>query len=779
MLSLWPLSSLHAEAPTASFIFPAGGQRGQTVNVRVGGLFLHNSCGFEMLGPGVEVDALLKRTPTLWFEGPILPMPDSQQAEDYPRDLAGHVKIAADAPLGPRPWRLWTSQGATPQLRFVVGELPEIIEDESAAGPVEVKLPVTINGRIFPRENVDVWTFQARRGQTISCEVTAARLGSPLDARLEIRDPQGRPIAENDDHFGADPFVRFTAPSDGRYQVRIHDTQFHGGPAFVYRLTITDGPQIDRTYPLGGRRGSAVKLEMEGQGVPASASIDVPKDAPPSFVHRLTVEGKQSNAFVLDVDDLPEHLEAEPNDTPAQAPRIELPAVVNGRIGKPGDVDCWSLSLHKGEVWEFDLRAARLGSSLQGVLTLSDATDKQVARTEADALGSDPVLRFTAPADGTYIIRVEERFKSRGGSSFAYRLRMVKPAPDFQLRLIDDGAARQRGGAGGDVVTLPRGGQGRLRVQADRLGGYTGPIALTIDGLPAGVTATGTIGANQNVVDLSFKADATAKVQPARLTIRGSAKIGDNMVSRTAVLPLGRGQMDVDSVLLMVTLPTPFKIVGHHDMRWAARGTVFHRRYRVERNGFDGPLEVSLADRQARHLQGVTGPTITVPAGATEFDYAVQLPPWMETGRTCRVCVMAVGVIKDADGSEHTVSHSSIQPNEQIIVVVEPERLGLEVDRASLRAVPGGSVAVTVRIRRGKGLQGPARVELAASSQLRGVSAEPVEIAADKDQATLMLRFAADARGPFVPLVMRTTILEKDEPVVAETKIEVLSDSDK
>jgi len=84
----------------ASYLFPPGGQRGKTVPVRVGGLFLYKSCGFELLGPGVEATKQLRSTRTLWFEGPILPLPDSQQAEDYPRDMAGEIKIAADAPLG-------------------------------------------------------------------------------------------------------------------------------------------------------------------------------------------------------------------------------------------------------------------------------------------------------------------------------------------------------------------------------------------------------------------------------------------------------------------------------------------------------------------------------------------------------------------------------------------------------------------------------------------------------------------------------------------------------
>ena len=44
-------SPLSAVPPSASYIFPAGAQRGTTVEVRVGGLYLHDGCNFEMLGP--------------------------------------------------------------------------------------------------------------------------------------------------------------------------------------------------------------------------------------------------------------------------------------------------------------------------------------------------------------------------------------------------------------------------------------------------------------------------------------------------------------------------------------------------------------------------------------------------------------------------------------------------------------------------------------------------------------------------------------------------------
>src|ERR1700681_1464563 len=86
-----------ANPPVASYIFPAGAQRGTKVNVRVGGLFLYQKCGFEMLGAGITAPTHLASTKTTWFEGPILPLPDSQRQEDYPKDMAGTIAVAPDA----------------------------------------------------------------------------------------------------------------------------------------------------------------------------------------------------------------------------------------------------------------------------------------------------------------------------------------------------------------------------------------------------------------------------------------------------------------------------------------------------------------------------------------------------------------------------------------------------------------------------------------------------------------------------------------------------------
>src|SRR5665213_1924825 len=109
--------SVWAEPPVASYLFPAGGRRGTTVNLHVGGLYFHKDASWELLGPGVKVPSPhLAAAPTQWFEGALLPLPESQQAEDYPKDTAAQVQVAADAALGVRRGRVWTAQGAASGL---------------------------------------------------------------------------------------------------------------------------------------------------------------------------------------------------------------------------------------------------------------------------------------------------------------------------------------------------------------------------------------------------------------------------------------------------------------------------------------------------------------------------------------------------------------------------------------------------------------------------------------------------------------------------------------
>jgi hypothetical protein len=63
-LLIFVVNRARAEQPFVSYIFPAGGQRGTAVELRVGGHYLHERCPFEMLGPGVNAHGELHRAET-------------------------------------------------------------------------------------------------------------------------------------------------------------------------------------------------------------------------------------------------------------------------------------------------------------------------------------------------------------------------------------------------------------------------------------------------------------------------------------------------------------------------------------------------------------------------------------------------------------------------------------------------------------------------------------------------------------------------------------------
>jgi hypothetical protein len=757
--------ALQADEPAALYVFPAGGQRGTTVDARIGGMNLRDECPLHWHGSGVTAPQTIRRAQTTWFEGPLIRPPDSQQAENYPTDYALPLVIAADAEPGVRRWRVSTSQGVTPAGRFVVGEDPEIVEQETdgAPLPVEVKLPVTINGRIFPREDVDEWSFTARRGQTIRCEVNAARLGSPLDARLEVVDALGRVLALGSDHFGNDPLLAFTVPADGAYRVRIYDTAYGGLQTYVYRLTLSDKPHILSIYPLGGRRGTSDKFELLGINVPReSQTLAIPEGAGEQFATRFALPGGLTNPVVLETSDYEERLAAEPGETP---PLLRAPMVANGRIAAPGEIDTWSLAARKGEPLDLEVRAGRLGSPLDSVLTIADAAGKTVAEND-DLSGaeSDSWLRWTPQADGEYQVRVADRSPRRGGREFGYRLYVVPAAPqDFRLTLPID------------ALTVLRAGTAKLKVKAERSGGFNDAIALEVAGLPSGVTVGNPqIAKGRSDVDLAFTAAGDAPIEMAEVEIRGRAKIGDHEVAHAAVTASAVGEEPFQRLTLAVGMPTPFRSVASFGLPFAPRGSVFLKHFKIERNGYVGPLEVMFAEKQARHLQGVQGGKFTISAGVDEFDYPIYLPPWMELGRTSRSHVTLVGTVDDGAGRKHLVSYTSAHQNEQLSLIIAPGRLNISLAPDSLAMTVDKPAEVRVRLDRDGGLDGPVRVELIAPKHIQGLTAEPLIVAAGESEAVLKLRFTADA-GPFnMPLVVRATHGTGDARHVAEMPLEIV-----
>ena len=724
------ISSGRAEPPLATYIFPAGAQRGTEIQARIGGLYFHGKAAFHLNDPDIEVSRAIREIPTTWFESPLITRPASQKAEDYPKDHGADLRIEAQAPLGIRTWYCETDQGTTPDQRFVIGDLPEITEHEieGRAIPEPVELPITINGRIFPREDVDIWTVQASAGEVITCRVNSQRLGYPLEAVMEVHDPKGRPVPTKTTLVGGDPELTFAVITGGEYQIHIMDANFSGLQNYVYRLSLTRGHRLIDHFPLGGAAGSTITLEAT---LSDGSLIERPVTLPQSSGTLPVLVGTHHQL-------IPFHV------TPPTT------TLFHGRIDQPGKHEIWPLEARKGETLVASVIAHQVHSRLDSLLVLMDA-DHNVLAENDDRSGTDPdsFLSFSIPKDGIYHLKVQDRFASRGGRDYGYLLATQRRSADFQIDAspLPLNLARP---SPSDLELDPPPPAPSLAVTLQRFGGFEGPIQLEVSGLPDGVAVDGLrIEAKKTGTSLKFL------TQPD--TPFGTSEL---FITAKAIPPQGEAitRSIGHPIRISVVPKTPFKHVGYYRItNEQPAGSVLVRDYQIERqDGFDGSIRVSLADRSVRHLQGVHGPVVEIPAGETRFDYPVHFGTTMEMNRTCRMQLMLVAEI---DGK--TVSYTTPNVNDQIIAVTAESLLSVSTSPRSVEVTPGTRKAIPIRVGRNIKLsQRAVTVSARIPPHFTGVSADPVVIEPGQASADLIVALDANASGPFnmpLPLIANAT----------------------
>ena len=212
-------------------------------------------------------------------------------------------------------------------------------------------------------------------------------------------------------------------------------------------------PTLTHLYPAGAKRGTTaevtaagtfdrwpVKVWASGNGVTAAAGRDkgkllvtVAADAAPGvYWLRAYTDDGASGLRPFIVGTLPEVAEAEPNDEAKAAQVVADSAVVNGRLAKSGDVDCYAVALRKGQTLVASVEAnATLRSPMDAILQVV-TPDGFVVAENHDFRKLDPQLAFTAPRDGTYVARVfafpsnpDSTIRFAGGEAYVYRLTLT------------------------------------------------------------------------------------------------------------------------------------------------------------------------------------------------------------------------------------------------------------------------------------------------------------------------------------------------------------------
>ncbi|HEV3143999.1 MAG TPA: WD40 repeat domain-containing protein [Gemmataceae bacterium] len=155
--------------PVVTSYFPLGIQRGQSAEIRIDGVNLPESRTIKVIAPAAAGIGSRIPVPVQSKFSPVLNLPS-----------------------------------------LVVGEFPELLNDDAFRptsmltrdgknihfAPQTLTLPVpgTGEGLLFHHVHDQSWRFSAKKGQPLTVEIEARRIGSSLDSVIEILDAKGQPV---------------------------------------------------------------------------------------------------------------------------------------------------------------------------------------------------------------------------------------------------------------------------------------------------------------------------------------------------------------------------------------------------------------------------------------------------------------------------------------------------------------------------------------------------------------------------------------------------------
>lgn len=459
------------------------------------------------------------------------------------------VTIAPDTPVGVYDARVVSRLGISSARAFSVNQLPEVTRAKPNQS-VESAMPVQVGSicnATMTKRAVDYYAFQGTQNKRIAIECAAVGIDSRLTPVVILADAQGRDLLVN--RTGG--VIDFTPPADGTYLIKVNDLTFQGGDRHFYRLAI---------QPVA--EGQTAPLQPQTKTVSSMSW-------PPA--------GLAANALAAEV---------EPNNQPAEAQKITLPCDLSGSFFPAADVDTFEFTAKKGEIWWVEVASERLGLNTDPFVLVQQVKDgKAVDVAELydiappmkvtsngysydgppyDAGSPDVNGKFEIKEDGTYRLQVRDLFGgTRNDPNNTYRLIVRQAAPDFSLAAWAVHMTLRNGdrAALSKPMALRAGESRAFEVVVQRRDGFDGEIEITMDGLPAGVSATGLkIAKGKPYGHLILTAAEDAKAGFSLASLNGSATINGAKVTRPIRVasmewPVKDAKGEIPSPRLMADVP--------------------------------------------------------------------------------------------------------------------------------------------------------------------------------------------------------------------------------
>lgn len=460
----------------------------------------------------------LQTTEQILFHRPGIAATKFEAVEDKGVQVKVTIKIEADTAPGEVPFRLRTRHGLSALRIFHIGAYPDVdeVEPNSEIGQAQtVPLNCTVNG-ICKREDVDYYRLDARKGQRISAEIFGVRLGHFMfDPYLAILDKNRFELAASDDHPLAlqDGVVSVIAPEDGQYLVQVRESSYQGDDRCAYRLHIGTFPRPSAVFPMGGKLGSEIDVTFIGDPAgPFQQKIKLGelKEVFPVFAIKDNQLAPSANFLrVTDLHEIYEKADAHGTRAASQVIEPELPLAINGVLQKEAEQDWYRFKAKKGQAFHVNAYARRLRGPLDSVINIYHSKDgKHITGNDDFQSKPDSYVKFTAPEEGTYDIRIKDHL-GKGGDDFVYRIEIsrIEPKLSFSLPTFERNSQVRQ------AIQIPQGGRFSTLFNVKRTD-FEGDLKAWFENLPAGVRAhiPAVIPKDTTTVPVVFEAAADAAI---------------------------------------------------------------------------------------------------------------------------------------------------------------------------------------------------------------------------------------------------------------------------
>ena len=175
-------------------------------------------------------------------------------------------------PVGIGAVRLSTASGVSSLQLFMIDDLPTDLDagkntaNVTLAAAQPLRAGVAVDGNCEPLA-ARYFRLSGKKGERVSIEIVAQRLGSKLDPIVRLLDSTGRELAFCDDTpgLGSDCRFGYTFPADGECLIELRDANYDGGADYRYRLRVGDFPLATNLFPLGARAARREALPWKGR----------------------------------------------------------------------------------------------------------------------------------------------------------------------------------------------------------------------------------------------------------------------------------------------------------------------------------------------------------------------------------------------------------------------------------------------------------------------------------------------------------------------------------